>query len=539
MPEDLDVSKDTSNRSITQLDLNPMYWKHNRLRIQDQSESTVSREPRSSRNGTIDTVVETQTSMNDEKAANVSQQRTISTRKSRIIDILEKADLYAYRHDSVLPITLRENLSKDDRGSANNEKPPLRRRFAPNTTRNDNTKHNENMIIQPNNSERSIKRVSPGALLLPRLDQSLTSRSIKQSSSFLKKFADSSANKLNSTNEGLNLQVQSTKNSESAMRDVTSFWDISSNKQSIRLPESSEHIPSWLKYKPQFLKSLKDSRNYEKHKVSAIFQKLPSQRTSYEKEILINHLSGIDLFSGFSHESVVELCGCLQTLILKQGDRLCKQDDAANCVWIIIEGEVAIYRNGERIGTAKSGELLGRQALDSQSLRAATLEVASREAIIVMLASYDFHRLVAGSTGEIMTQYGTISFLIKIPLFKQLKNYKVQTLATNLRSKKFYKNEVIYRKDDIANELFILYDGNLQKEVSLHIEKVNRWPTDLYQWRERKVEQDIVIRMPVEVGETFGFKEMFFQIPREEKIVAFEESIVYYITRDKILQGIV
>lgn len=300
----------------------------------------------------------------------------------------------------------------------------------------------------------------------------------------------------------------------------------------------TEHIPLYLQQKSQFLKQLKDSRKYENHKISAILSKPYQERSIIENRLVTNYFSKIDLFSSFDLSNLQELCEYIQVLSLKKGDVLCKQNDAATCIWIIIEGEVAIYRGDEKAGLSKSGEVLGRQALDKKTLRTATLVVDSDEASIAMLPSSDFHRLVATPESIMSNQAGIIAFLIKIPFFRQLKNHRLQSLSSHLGCKIFYKNEIIYRKDDASNELFILYKGSLQKEAVIQIEKTNRWPVSVRQWNEVKVQQSVSITLPIEVGDIFGFREMFLQIPREEKIVVYEESIVFFIQREKIMQRI-
>lgn len=298
---------------------------------------------------------------------------------------------------------------------------------------------------------------------------------------------------------------------------------------------SVENIPKWLQKKPNFLKQLKESRKYESQKISNILRKHHSNRNFNENRILMNYFAEIDLFSSFNTTNLIELCEYMQLLTLKRGDMLCRQNDAATCIWIIIEGEVAIYRNGERMGTAKQGELLGRQALETKVLRTATLFIDSEEASIAMLPSNDFHRLVPPDNDG-HNQAEIISFLIKIPFFRQLKNHKLQNLATHLGSKHFYKNEVIYRKEDVANELYILFRGKLLKENVVQIEKKNRWPVSKNEWTELVVEKSVKVSIPIETGDIFGFKEMFLQIPREEKIVASEDATVYFINREKIMQ---
>lgn len=51
---------------------------------------------------------------------------------------------------------------------------------------------------------------------------------------------------------------------------------------------------------------------------------------------------------------------------------MCKQDDIADCVYIVYQGEIAVIRNNLHIVTFTKGELFGTQALDNKTQRSAS-----------------------------------------------------------------------------------------------------------------------------------------------------------------------
>lgn len=297
------------------------------------------------------------------------------------------------------------------------------------------------------------------------------------------------------------------------------------------------HIPGWLKHKPQFLSSLKDSLTYESLKISMILSKLSRERDEHEKRFLLDYLASIKLFHGFSQKQLNELTNCIYLIKLNRGDVLCRKNDPATCLWIVIEGEIVIYKDEAKSKSFTESEILGREALTPYKVRPETLEVASPEASVMVLSAFHYNRLMVDTEEDDMTQAAISNFLRSLPCFKKIKGLKFHELSTMMAAKRIAKNEVIYQRGDDSNELYILRKGKVEQEVTLHMEKTNRWPTSLGKYDERKIVKKVKLRIPLSSGEIFGLKEMELQTRREDKVVVVEEAIVYYITRDAIEQS--
>jgi CRP-like cAMP-binding protein len=96
-----------------------------------------------------------------------------------------------------------------------------------------------------------------------------------------------------------------------------------------------------------------------------------SHSSSDIRSKLKNHV----LFAEFSALELGELLDLLDQVSVKEGDTIVKQDEAGDCMYIVVEGEVRVlhHRGGREItlATLKAGDFFGEIALVDSGPRSA------------------------------------------------------------------------------------------------------------------------------------------------------------------------
>ena len=312
--------------------------------------------------------------------------------------------------------------------------------------------------------------------------------------------------------------------------------DIAQKIQKIK-EQPFSHIPDWMLAKSDYFENLKICREEQKHKVVNILKKEASLRKYAEIALLTKFLQGVVIFSGFNPQNLMELTEKMKLQYYKKGAYICHQYDVAKEIWIIIEGKVEIHNQEGFLGFAGSGDLLGRQALDKQTLRSASLIVASVEAFVASISAEDFKTFLSSKHNMELPLNMKKAFLEGLPVFRLLRDEKIYRVALEVKYKKFFKNEVIYHKNDASGQFYILYSGAVHRETEIKIAQANQWPIAANQWRQRRVKKSVQVKVPLKVGDFFGYKETFTNMLRKEKVVASEESIVFILTKELIEKG--
>lgn len=111
----------------------------------------------------------------------------------------------------------------------------------------------------------------------------------------------------------------------------------------------------------------------------------------------IRILSGVKLFEGFTSEQLRLLAFGAERVKLPADRRLYREDDEADSAYVVVSGEIAIFReaDGQRIpvGTAESGAMLGELALIADTRRM-TSAAAETDAQLLRLNRTTFRRIL-------------------------------------------------------------------------------------------------------------------------------------------------
>ncbi|BCH22321.1 cyclic nucleotide-binding protein [Mesorhizobium sp. L-8-10] len=108
-------------------------------------------------------------------------------------------------------------------------------------------------------------------------------------------------------------------------------------------------------------------------------------------------LSGVGLFEGFTQEQLRLLAFGAENMRVPAGRILYREGDQADCAFVVVSGEVELFRDveGKRVpaGKAGPGVILGEFALIADSNRLTDATVAS-DAELVRLSRTLFRRIL-------------------------------------------------------------------------------------------------------------------------------------------------
>jgi CRP-like cAMP-binding protein len=114
------------------------------------------------------------------------------------------------------------------------------------------------------------------------------------------------------------------------------------------------------------------------------------QRSSME---LVFQLATIPLFAGLTTEQLVPVASVSRRTSAAAGEVICEQGALGDQLYLILEGEVEILRDGKRLAVLGSGDCFGEMAILDDSPRSATVR-ASTEVALIATARTDFRDLL-------------------------------------------------------------------------------------------------------------------------------------------------
>ena len=109
-------------------------------------------------------------------------------------------------------------------------------------------------------------------------------------------------------------------------------------------------------------------------------------------------LSGVRLFEGFTQDQLRLLAFGAETMRLPPERKLYREDDEADCAYIVVRGSIKLYREHEdggrvEITTVGPGEILGEMALIAETQRLTSADAAT-DAEVLRLNRSMFRRIL-------------------------------------------------------------------------------------------------------------------------------------------------
>ena len=135
-----------------------------------------------------------------------------------------------------------------------------------------------------------------------------------------------------------------------------------------------------------------------------------------------------------------------------------QQGDEGDNFYIIDNGEVEVYVNGEKVLNIGDGGSFGELALIYGTPRAATIK-ASTDVKLWGIDRDSYRRILMGSTIRKRKMYE--EFLSKVPILENLDKWERLTVADALESVSFEDRDVVVSQGEPGNDFFIIVDGSV------------------------------------------------------------------------------
>merc|ERR1711872_72528 len=191
-----------------------------------------------------------------------------------------------------------------------------------------------------------------------------------------------------------------------------------------------------------------DAASYVKKVVPKDYKTMASLSKAIAKNVLFSHLDEnerSDIFDAMFPSSAMP------------GEIIIKQGNEGDNFYIIDQGEVEIYVNGEKVLNIGEGGSFGELALIYGTPRAATVKAASD----VKLWGIDrdsYRRILMGSTIRKRKMYE--EFLAKVSILENLDKWERLTVADALEATSFEHGEAVVKQGEPGDDFYIIVDGS-------------------------------------------------------------------------------
>ena len=95
-----------------------------------------------------------------------------------------------------------------------------------------------------------------------------------------------------------------------------------------------------------------------------------------------DHLKVIPLFADLTEDELDEVAGCATQLDYKAGKVLMTEGGSAHEMFVVVEGQVEVTRNGEHIADLGPGEFAGEMALLTHTHRNSTVTTKTAASVL-------------------------------------------------------------------------------------------------------------------------------------------------------------
>ncbi|PAA93613.1 hypothetical protein BOX15_Mlig016081g2 [Macrostomum lignano] len=190
-----------------------------------------------------------------------------------------------------------------------------------------------------------------------------------------------------------------------------------------------------------------DAASYVKKVVPKDYKTMGALSKAITKNVLFSHLDENERSDIF--DAMFPLHRNADEVIIEQGAE-------GDNFYILDQGEVDIFVNGDYISTVSEGGSFGELALIYGTPRAATVK-AKTEVKLWGIDRDSYRRILMGSTIRKRKMYE--EFLSKVPILENLDLWERLTVADALENVTFEDQKIVVRQGEAGEDFFIILEG--------------------------------------------------------------------------------
>jgi len=123
-----------------------------------------------------------------------------------------------------------------------------------------------------------------------------------------------------------------------------------------------------------------------------------TQAVQIRTEQKVNFLKQVFLFRDLSFQEVLRVLTAVREVRFRDGEVIIREGDLGDELFILVEGEVAVYQNGVHLTRIRQGNHFGELALLGDGVRSATV-ASIGNTVLLTISKRDFYQLVSSDHG--------------------------------------------------------------------------------------------------------------------------------------------
>lgn len=141
-------------------------------------------------------------------------------------------------------------------------------------------------------------------------------------------------------------------------------------------------------------------------------KKSEQDATALEKRFMMlkcEFLQGIEIFKSFSEESIKTFLESCNEIILKDDEVLFEEGVPEKQMYIILSGDLAIYKSKKRIAVLGPGDFVGEMSLIESKERSASARAASNQVLLLEVTDGHFKKFLVSNPHALFSMMKTMS----------------------------------------------------------------------------------------------------------------------------------
>ncbi len=132
--------------------------------------------------------------------------------------------------------------------------------------------------------------------------------------------------------------------------------------------------------------------------ISVVFVHVPeasrgTRTDTHEVQLKMHTLQKVSLFRSLSYRELVRVLNITQSMEFAAGETVVSEGDAADSLYIVVDGSVSLHKDKHHIGTLDTGQHFGEMALIDRAPRNATV-ISEESSRLLMIRRDDFMALL-------------------------------------------------------------------------------------------------------------------------------------------------